>query len=111
MSDKWFEDVKVGDAIISPGKTLTEAEIINWAFQFDPQPFHIDKVAAEEHMYGGLIASGWMLGTYSFRLFLLADPWAAEASLGSPGVDELRWIRPVLIGRAAMAEAKVTGST
>ena len=48
MSDKWFEDINVGDTIVSPGKTLTEAEITNWAFQFDPQPFHIDKVAAEE---------------------------------------------------------------
>ena len=95
MSDKWFEDFKVGDKIVSPGKTVTEAEIINWAFQFDPQPFHMDKVAAEDHMYGGLIASGWMLGTYSFRLFMLANPWAPEASLGSPGVDNLRWVRPV----------------
>ncbi len=108
MSDKWFEDINVGDTIVSPGKTLTEAEIINWAFQFDPQPFHMDKVAAEEHMYGGLIASGWMLGTYSFRLFLLANPWAADASLGSPGIDELRWIRPVRPGDTIHVEVTIT---
>ncbi len=95
MSDRWYEDFKVGDRIVSPGKTVTEAEIIDWAFRFDPQPFHMDKLAAEEHMYGGLIASGWMLGTYAFRLFTMANPWAPEASLGSPGIDGLRWIRPV----------------
>ena len=55
----------------------------------------MDKVAAEAHMYGGLIASGWMLGTYAFRLFTMANPWAPEASLGSPGIEGLRWIRPV----------------
>lgn len=95
MDGRWFEDFKVGDRIVSPGKTITEAEIIDWAFHFDPQPFHMDKVAAEEHMYGGLIASGWMVGTYTFRLFMLTNPWAAEASLGSPGLEELRWVRPV----------------
>ncbi|MBT5195725.1 MAG: MaoC family dehydratase [Rhodospirillaceae bacterium] len=110
MTDRWYEDVKVGEKIISPGKTLTEAEIINWAFQFDPQPFHMDKVAAEEHMYGGLIASGWMLGTYSFRLFLLTQPWAEEASLGSPGIDDLRWVRPVRPGDTIHVEVTVTDS-
>ena len=98
MDGLWFEDFKVGDQIISPGKTLTEAEIIDWAFHFDPQPFHMDKVAAEGHMYGGLIASGWMLGTYSFRLFMMTNPWSPEASLGSPGLEELRWARPVRPG-------------
>ncbi len=49
-------------------------------------------------MYGGLIASGWMLGTYSFRLFVMTNPWAPEASLGSPGLEELRWVRPVRPG-------------
>ena len=98
MDGRWFEDFKVGDQIVSPGKTITEAEIIDWAFHFDPQPFHMDKVAAESHMYGGLIASGWMLGTYTFRLFTMANPWAPNASLGSPGLEELRWVRPVRPG-------------
>ncbi|NQV61373.1 MAG: MaoC family dehydratase [Alphaproteobacteria bacterium] len=98
MDGRWFEDFKVGDQIVSPGKTLTEAEIIDWAFHLDPQPFHMDKVAAEAHMYGGLIASGWMLGTYTFRLFMMANPWAPDASLGSPGLEELRWVRPVRPG-------------
>jgi len=110
MSDHWYEDFKVGDQIISPGKTLTEAEIIDWAFRFDPQPFHMDKVAAAEHMYGGLIASGWMLGTYAFRLFTMANPWAPDASLGSPGVENLRWIHPVRPDDTIHVEVTITDS-
>ena len=110
MSGRWFEDFKVGDKIISPGKTITEAEIIDWAFRFDPQPFHMDKNAAAEHMYGGLIASGWMLGTYSFRLFMLANPWEATASLGSPGMDEVRWIKPARPGDTLRVEVTITDS-
>ena len=110
MSDHWYEDFKVGDQIISPGKTLTEAEIIDWAFRFDPQPFHMDKVAAAEHMYGGLIASGWMLGTYAFRLFTMANPWAPDASLGSPGVEDLRWIHPVRPDDTIHVEVTITDS-
>ena len=110
MSDRWYEDFKVGDKIVSPGKTLTEAEIIDWAFRFDPQPFHMDKVAAEDHMYGSIIASGWMLGTYCFRLFMMTNPWAPDASLGSPGMDELRWIRPVRPGDTIHAEVAIVDS-
>ncbi|MDE0943597.1 MAG: MaoC family dehydratase [Alphaproteobacteria bacterium] len=110
MSDHWYEDFTVGDQIISPGKTLTEAEIIDWAFRFDPQPFHMDKVAAAEHMYGGLIASGWMLGTYAFRLFTMANPWAPDASLGSPGVENLRWIHPVRPDDTIHVEVTITDS-
>ncbi len=115
MSGRWYEDFKVGDEIISPGKTITEAEIIDWAFRFDPQPFHMDKNAAEAHMYGGLIASGWMLGTYSFRLFMLAHPWDPEASLGSPGVEDMRWIKPARPGDTihvvvTIADARVSTS-
>ena len=110
MNGRWFEDFKVGDKIISPGKTITEAEIIDWAFRFDPQPFHMDKNAAAEHMYGGLIASGWMLGTYSFRLFMLANPWETTASLGSPGMDEVRWIRPARPGDTLHVEVTITDS-
>ena len=110
MSGRWCEDFKVGDKIISPGKTITEAEIIDWAFRFDPQPFHMDKNAAAEHMYGGLIASGCMLGTYSFRLFMHANPWETAASLGSPGIDEVRWIRPARPGDTLHVEVTITDS-
>lgn len=94
MQERWYEDFNVGDELISPGKTITEAEIIDWAFRYDPQAFHMDKEAAKAHMYGGLIASGWLLGSIAFRLFMMTNPFG-EASLGSPGCDELRWLAPV----------------
>jgi len=94
MDERWFEDFAVGDEFVSPAKTITEAEIVDWAFRYDPQPFHMDKQAAGAHMYGGLIASGWLLGAVAFRLFMMTNPWGA-ASLGSPGCDALRWVKPV----------------
>lgn len=109
MQDRWFEDFTVGDELVSPSKTITEAEIIDWAFKFDPQPFHMDKVAAEKHMYGGLIASGWLLSAITFRLFMMTNPWG-EASLGSPGVDELRWHKPVRPNDTVHVVVRVTGS-
>ena len=98
MDDGWFEDFAVGTIFRTPGKTLSEAEILQWGFAYDPQPFHMDRVAAERSVYGGLIASGWQLGTLAFRLFTALRPFAPEASLGSPGVDELRWRAPVRPG-------------
>lgn len=97
MREGWFEDFSVGDEIRSPGKTITESEIIDWALTYDPQPFHMDKEAAAKHMYGGIIASGWMLGALSFRLFVMTNPFG-EASLGSPGLEQLRWLAPVRPG-------------
>ena len=83
MDDGWFEDFAVGTVFRTPGKTLSEAEILQWAFAYDPQPFHMDRVAAERSVYGGLIASGWQLCTLAFRLFTALRPFAPEASLGS----------------------------
>lgn len=98
MDDGWYEDFAVGTVFRTPGKTLSEAEILQWAFAYDPQPFHMDRVVAERSVYGGLIASGWQLGTLAFRLFTALRPFAPEASLGSPGVDEIRWLAPVRPG-------------
>ena len=94
MAGRWYEDFTVGEEIRSPGKTLTEAEIVEFGFRYDPQPFHIDKQAAGASIYGGLIASGWHIGSVAFRLLTMTDV-LGEASLGSPGIDELRWLKPV----------------
>lgn len=107
MTTRWFEDFRVGDTFRSPGLTLTEAEIIDFAFRYDPQPFHLDRTAAEASLYGGLIASGWQLGSVMFRLFTMTDPFR-EASLGSPGVDRIRWLIPVRPGDTVRAVATVT---
>lgn len=107
MSEVWYESFKVGDTIRSPGKTLSEAEIIDWAFKYDPQPFHIDKTAAEESIYGGIIASGWQVAAVAFRILMHTNIFG-NASLGSPGLDELRWRQPVRPGDTIRTIARVT---
>lgn len=104
----WFEDFETGMTFHSPGKTITEAEIMDWALQFDPQYFHMDKVEAEKSIYGGIIASGWHTGALSFRLFIETKPFAPGASMGSPGLDELRWLAPVRPGDTVRVIATVT---
>lgn len=92
---KWyFEDFEAGKIIDVGSRTVSEEEIIDFATKFDPQPFHVDKAAAEKSMYGGIIASGWH--TCSMIMRLMVDGFLRDAaSLGSPGVDEIRWIKPV----------------
>jgi len=92
---KWyFEDFEVGRTIDVGSRTVSEEEIIDFATKYDPQPFHIDKVAAGKSMYGGIIASGWH--TCGMIMRLMVDGFLKEAaSLGSPGVDEIRWLKPV----------------
>lgn len=92
---KWyFEDFEVGKVINVGSRTVTEEEIIDFAKQFDPQPFHVDKAVATQSMYGGIIASGWH--TCGMIMRLMVDGFLNNsASLGSPGVDEIRWIKPV----------------
>lgn len=97
MHQYYFDDFSVGQVFITPGMTLTEGEIINFAMMYDPQAFHVDKVAAQDSLFGGLIASGFQTLALSFRLFMnTAVP--ATANLGGPGMDELRWLKPVRPG-------------
>jgi acyl dehydratase len=97
MESKYFEDFNVGETMISPGVTLTEASIIDFAFQYDPQRFHINTEDAEKSPYGGLIASGFQTLTYAFRMFIHLGV-VNDTSFGSPGIDELRWTEPVRPG-------------
>jgi len=97
VEDRYFEDYVVG-AVHEFGRIeVEEAEIISFARRFDPQPFHTDPEAAKHSIYGGLIASGWHTASLTMRL--LVDHYVSRAaSLGSPGVDELRWSKPVRPG-------------
>jgi acyl dehydratase len=92
---KWyFEDFVVGRTIDIGTRTVSEEEIIDFAKKFDPQPFHVDKEAAANSIYGGIIASGWH--TCSMMMRMMVDGFLREAaSMGSPGVDEVRWLKPV----------------
>lgn len=90
----YFEDFEVGKSIEVGSFTVSEEEIIDFATRFDPQPFHVDREAAAQSMYGGIIASGWH--TCSMMMRLMVDGFLkGAASLGSPGVDEIRWLKPV----------------
>ncbi len=95
--DRWFEDYVPGAVHDLGSVVVDEQEVIAFARQFDPQPFHLDKERAEESVFGGLIASGWHTACMAMRL--IVDHYLSEASSeGSPGIDELRWLRPVRPG-------------
>jgi len=106
MIERYYEEFTKGEVVRAPGFTLTEGAIVDWAVRYDPQPIHMDKPAAELSMYGSLIASGWQVIALSFRLLLQAGLLGA-ASLGSPGVDEVRWLLPVRPGDTIYPEAEV----
>ena len=97
MNVLYFEDFDEGYSIESRGVTLSEAEIIDFGLKYDPQPFHIDRQAAEKGPYGGLIASGFQTLALAFRMFLQENV-LFHASMGSPGMDEVRWLKPVRPG-------------
>ena len=98
MNEQWyFEDFHPGQEIDLGQRTVSEEEIIAFATQFDPQPFHIDKEAAAHSIYGGVIASGWH--TCSMMMRMVVDGiLCTESSMGSPGLDGIRWLQPVRAG-------------
>jgi acyl dehydratase len=97
MAERYFDDFAVGETFTTRGVSLTESMIIDFALAYDPQPFHIDVEAAKQSNYGGLIASGFHTLVLGFRMVLETGIFRAS-SMGSPGFDELRWLRPVRPG-------------
>ena len=105
----YWEDFKVGERLTLGSKTLSEEEIVGFAKEFDPQPFHVDKAKAEESFFGGIIASGWH--TCSIAMRMMCDAYLNEsASIGSPGVDNIRWLKPVRPGDTLRAERVILES-
>lgn len=96
-SMQYYEDIQPGAVREIGATTLTEEAIIAFAKQFDPQPFHIDPVAAKRSSFGGIIASGWHTAATVMRL-IVDSAIELEASLGSPGFDDLAWLKPVRPG-------------
>ena len=95
----YLEDFHPGDVAATASHVITREEIVAFARQFDPQSFHVDEEAAKATPYGGLLASGWHTAAICMRLVVdRAVGNGAAGSLGSPGVDELRWLRPVRPG-------------
>ena len=102
-----YEDLEVGSTSKFGHYDVTREEVIEFARKYDPQPFHIDPAAAAESIYGGIIASGFHTLTLAFELILAANVWN-EASMGSPGLDEIRWKMPVRPGDSLRVTGEVT---
>jgi acyl dehydratase len=104
--DRRFEDYRPGAVYEYGGIPVTEAEIIDFARRFDPQYLHIDQERAARGPFAGLIASGWHTAAMMMRL--IVDNFLPKtASLGSPGIDELRWLRPVRPGEVLSVRLSV----
>jgi len=97
MSTLYWEDFEIGGAVEMGSHTFTADEIVAYARQFDPQPFHIDPEAAKRSVFGGLIASGWHTCAVGMRL-MCDDYINRSISMGAPGVDSIRWPNPVRAG-------------
>jgi acyl dehydratase len=105
----YWEDFPAGEVMDMGSHTFSEAEIIAFARQFDPQPFHIDPAAAKDSAFGGLIASGWHTCAMAMRLSV--DKYVGRsASLGSPGLDNIRWLAPVRAGDTISYRRTITAA-
>lgn len=92
-----WEDFEPGSVREFGGHTLTRDEIVGFAQQFDPQPFHLDEEAAKASLFGALSASGWHSCALVMRM--MCDAYLLRSSsLGSPGLDGIKWLKPVLVG-------------
>ena len=114
MSERWFEDYPAGAVFTAGEIRVGAADIVEFARKYDPQAMHTDPAAAARGPFGGLIASGWQTGALMMRMF--ADNFLSPASsIASPGLDELRWLRPVrpddvLSLRVTILEARASRS-
>jgi acyl dehydratase len=105
---RYFEDVEVGEVHEFGEYHVTEDEVVEFGERYDPQPFHVDAEAAEESMFGELVASGWHTASMSMRMLVEGPDGGEErASMGSPGVDELRWHQPVKPGETLSLRTEV----
>jgi acyl dehydratase len=110
MPEYSFEDFEPGQVFELGTHDVSEAEIVEFARQWDPQPFHVDPEAARESVFGGLIASGWHTGSLWMRMYVdsMLD---GAASMGSPGIEELRWLAPVRPGDTLRGRLTVLDTT
>jgi acyl dehydratase len=104
-----WEDFKVGDTQEMGRHTFTAEEIVEFARRYDPQPFHIDPEAAKQSLFGGLVASGWHTCAVAMRL--MCDSYLLRSrSLGAPGVDRVRFHKPVRPGDTLLFRRTVLAS-
>lgn len=104
---QYFEDIAVGSSQSFGRYEVTREEVIEFASKYDPQPFHLDEAAAAATHFGRLSASGWH--TCAMTMAMLVENLKAnrQAGLGSPGIDQLRWLKPVFPGDVLRCESEV----
>jgi len=103
---RYLEDFHAGETIELGTRVVERDEMLEFARKYDPQPFHVDEEAAKRSIYGGLIASGWLTVAIFMRLFV--DGLVAESSsMGSPGIDEIRFLKPVRPGDTLTARVSI----
>ena len=104
---RYFEDLEVGTKSSFGHYEVTREEVIEFASKYDPQPFHLDDEAAAQTYFGRISASGWHTCAMTMRMMVEEFSKQEAASLGSPGIDELRWIKPVYPGDTLRVEAEL----
>ena len=103
---RYYEDIEIGETETFGEYHVTKDEILAFAEQYDPQPFHTDEAAAEDSAFGQLVASGWHTASICMRL-LVDGPMQDRAGMGARGVDELRWHQPVTPGDTLSVRTEV----
>lgn len=109
MAERYFEDWKVGERLETASYTITEAQIVAFAREYDPQPFHLDHKAAETSPFKGLVASGWHTTAVTMRLIVESGIFGDSGGIGL-GVDELRWLKPVYPGDTLRVVSEVAST-
>jgi acyl dehydratase len=104
---KYFEDMAVGDKRRFGAYEVTREEVLEFARKYDPQPFHLDDEAAARTHFGRIAASGWHTCAMTMALLVASGREDPHAGLGSPGVDELRWLKPVYPGDTLTVETEI----
>ena len=103
----YYEDIEVGQKQVFGGYEVTREEVTEFAGKYDPQPFHLDDEAAAATHFGRLSASGWHTCAMTMAMMVENMKNNQQAGLGSPGVDELRWVKPVYPGDVLRVESEI----
>lgn len=106
MKDRYLEDFRVGEIFTTAKLTVTEADILDYAHRYDPQPFHKDKEAAKHGLFGEVVASGFQTCALSFKLFFETGVITA-CNMGAPAVDEVRFLKPLKANDTLQVEVEV----
>lgn len=107
----YFEDLEVGAKRAFGRYQVTREEVIEFAQKYDPQPFHLSDEAAAKTYFGRLSASGWHTAAMMMRMLVDSMTEVSQAGLGSPGLDELRWLKPVYPGDVLRVESEIVDKT